>query len=335
MRPCYAPGTFRCDATITEEEEARAAAAGGRAKRAYVHRIFSEIAPRYDLLNHVLSANIDRDWRRRAIAALAWERDPRGTYVDLCAGTLDVGAAIARSAGFAGQVIGADFAEPMLRAGAAKTRGLPVRPVVADALRLPLADDELRGVIVAFGIRNVDDLDAGLREMLRVTGTGGRFVMLEFSTPRAAARARPLPFLFPPHPAGDRTTRERAQNGLPVPAGVRRQLSRRRRARAAHARRRDRERAVGAAHLRHRRDPRRRARRMSIDTISDFIEAIDAIGELVRVAQPVRAELEICEIADRVMKQPGGGPALLFEHVHARRTARARRIPWPSISSAR
>src|ERR687889_2167672 len=75
---------------------ARAAAAGGAEKRAYVRRIFSEIAPRYDLLNHVLSLNIDRRWRRRAIAALGWPARPDGGYVDLCAGTLDVGAQLAR-----------------------------------------------------------------------------------------------------------------------------------------------------------------------------------------------------------------------------------------------
>ncbi len=182
--------------TITEEEEALSAAQGGRAKRAYVRRIFSEIAPRYDFLNHVLSANIDRGWRRRAIAALEWQRDPHGTYVDLCAGTLDIGAAIAREPSFAGQVIGADFAEPMLRAGAVKSRTLPVRPVVADALRLPLADESVAGIIVAFGARNFDDLDAGLREMLRVTAPGGRIVVLDCSTPRSAAVRVPYHFYF-------------------------------------------------------------------------------------------------------------------------------------------
>jgi demethylmenaquinone methyltransferase/2-methoxy-6-polyprenyl-1,4-benzoquinol methylase len=181
---------------ITEEEEALSAAAGGRAKRAYVRRIFSEIAPRYDLLNHVLSANVDRAWRRRAIAALDWRRDPRGTYVDLCAGTLDIGAALASQPGFAGRVIGADFAEPMLRAGAAKARTLPLSPVVADALRLPLPDASCAGVIVAFGARNFDDLDAGLREMRRVTAPGGRLVVLDCSTPRAAAVRVPYEFYF-------------------------------------------------------------------------------------------------------------------------------------------
>src|ERR1044071_2917964 len=78
-----------------EAEEARLAAAGGDEKRAYVQRIFSQIAPRYDLLNHLLSFNIDKRWRRKAIAALNWERAPRGTYVDLCAGTLDVATELA------------------------------------------------------------------------------------------------------------------------------------------------------------------------------------------------------------------------------------------------
>src|SRR5688572_11050930 len=100
-----------------EAQEASDAARGGAAKQAYVQRIFSEIAPRYDLINHVLSLNVDRAWRRRALRALGWEREPQGTFLDLCAGTLDVGALLARQAGFRGYVVGADFAEPMLRAG--------------------------------------------------------------------------------------------------------------------------------------------------------------------------------------------------------------------------
>jgi demethylmenaquinone methyltransferase/2-methoxy-6-polyprenyl-1,4-benzoquinol methylase len=152
------------------------------AKRQHVQRMFSEIAPRYDLLNHLLSFNVDRSWRRRAIAALAWERAPAGTYLDLCAGTLDVSAALATRPGFVGNVIGADFAEPMLRAGSAKARAA-IAPVVADALALPLRDESAEGAIVAFGIRNVEDLDAGLAEGLRVLKPGARFVILEFSTP--------------------------------------------------------------------------------------------------------------------------------------------------------
>ena len=168
-----------------ETVEARAAAAGGVEKRAYVRRIFSEIAPRYDLLNHLLSLNVDHLWRRRALGTLAWERDPSGVYVDLCAGTLDVGASLARRRSFAGLVVGADFAEPMLRAGIGKAPRSALAPVVADVLALPLADGMTSGAIVAFGVRNLADLDAGLRETRRTLRPGGRLVILEFSTPRA------------------------------------------------------------------------------------------------------------------------------------------------------
>lgn len=164
-------------------EEERAAA-GGAEKRAYVRRIFSEIAPRYDLLNHSLSLNIDRRWRRRALEMLRWTRAPEGCYVDLCAGTLDVGAELSRAPGFRGFIVGADFAEPMLRAGMHKAPGTTLAPVVADALQMPLGDGVAQGAIVAFGIRNVADLDAGLREVHRFLAPGARFVILEFTTPR-------------------------------------------------------------------------------------------------------------------------------------------------------
>lgn len=160
------------------------AAGGGAGKRAYVQRIFSEIAPRYDLLNHVLSLNIDRRWRRRALGELGWERRPRGRYLDLCAGTLDVAAQLSRTSGFEGVVIGADFAVPMLEHGVGKSSRTRVAPVGADALALPLADVSVDGAIVAFGVRNLADLDAGLREAHRVLSPGGRLVILEFSTPR-------------------------------------------------------------------------------------------------------------------------------------------------------
>lgn len=166
--------------------EARAAAAGGAGKRAYVRRMFSEIAPRYDLLNRLLSLNIDRGWRRAALTDLAWRNHPDGVYLDLCAGTLDVGAMLARSKGFRGMVLGADFAEPMLRRGVGKADAQALVPVAADALTLPIADGSVHGAIVAFGVRNLADLDAGLREVRRVLKPGARFVILEFSTPSLA-----------------------------------------------------------------------------------------------------------------------------------------------------
>lgn len=170
----------------TEEPRRAEDAARGEGKRDYVQRMFSDIAPRYDLLNHVLSLNIDKGWRRRALRALAWSQRPSGTYLDLCAGTLDIGAALVRQKGFGGFVAGADFAVPMLQYGAGKAPRDILSPVGADALALPFADASLDGAIVAFGIRNVADLDAGLREVRRVLAPGARFVILEFSTPPLA-----------------------------------------------------------------------------------------------------------------------------------------------------
>jgi demethylmenaquinone methyltransferase/2-methoxy-6-polyprenyl-1,4-benzoquinol methylase len=169
-----------------DETQARLAAGGSSEKRRYVQAMFSDIAPRYDFLNHLLSFNLDKRWRRRAIRCLEWQRSAEGTYLDLCAGTLDVAVMLASQPGFTGRVIGADFAEPMLRAGRVKASGTAVHPVAGDALALPLRDGSCAGAIVAFGVRNVADLDASLREVARVLRPGGRYVILEFTTPRAA-----------------------------------------------------------------------------------------------------------------------------------------------------
>ncbi len=159
------------------------AAARGEDKHAYVQRMFADIAPRYDLLNRVLSLRIDVAWRRAALRALGWDQAPAGRYLDLCAGTLDVGAALVACPGFAGTVAGADFAIPMLRHGTGKAPANRLAPVGADALALPFADGAFDGAIVAFGIRNVARLDDALREVRRTLRPGARFVILEFSTP--------------------------------------------------------------------------------------------------------------------------------------------------------
>ena len=181
--PCAV--NFAVMSNAPDETEAMRAAEGGAEKSRYVQRTFSEIAPRYDLLNHLLSLNIDRAWRRKAIKELRVDRKPSGNYLDLCAGTLDVSAMIASSHPSA-RIVGADFAEPMLRAGLTKISGNHVEPVAADALMLPIRSSSVAGAIVAFGIRNVADLDAGLREVHRILEPGARFVILEFSTPQSA-----------------------------------------------------------------------------------------------------------------------------------------------------
>ncbi len=157
--------------------------AAGPERAAQVRRLFSEIAPRYDLLNHLLSLNIDRVWRRRAIRELAWPRDPGGLYLDLCAGTLDLARELALQRGFAGRVVGSDFAFPMLARGLAKIATVPVAPVCGDAQLLPFANETFSGATVGFGVRNLSDPAAGFCEMHRVLQPGGRLVVLEFTVP--------------------------------------------------------------------------------------------------------------------------------------------------------
>jgi demethylmenaquinone methyltransferase / 2-methoxy-6-polyprenyl-1,4-benzoquinol methylase len=171
--PTSAPGPETGTVLPSDEEKA-----------SHVRRMFSSIAPRYDLLNHLLSLNTDKRWRRRAVDRLAWERVPGGCYLDSCAGTLDLALELAGREGFRGRVVGSDFALEMLRHGAPKVRGRPVLVSCGDALALPHPDASFDGATVGFGVRNLADLAAGLREMARVLRPGARLVILEFTTPR-------------------------------------------------------------------------------------------------------------------------------------------------------
>lgn len=155
----------------------------GAERESQVRRIFSEIAPRYDLLNHVLSLNVDRRWRRLAVDRLDWEREPDGRYLDACAGTFDLALELARRSGFGGTVVAADFAFPMLAEGKRKLDGAPVAPLCGDSLRLPFAESTFQGATVGFGVRNLSDLDQGLAELHRVLVPGARLVILEFTLP--------------------------------------------------------------------------------------------------------------------------------------------------------
>jgi demethylmenaquinone methyltransferase/2-methoxy-6-polyprenyl-1,4-benzoquinol methylase len=148
--------------------------------------MFADIAPRYDLLNRLLSLTIDRSWRRRAVDRLDWQRRPAGLFLDACAGTLDLAAELVRRGGFRGTVLATDFVLPMLRLGAHKAPPGTVRLAVADTLQLPLADASVDGAMVGFGVRNLAGLSEGLAELARVVRSGGRLVVLDFTTPSSS-----------------------------------------------------------------------------------------------------------------------------------------------------
>jgi demethylmenaquinone methyltransferase/2-methoxy-6-polyprenyl-1,4-benzoquinol methylase len=159
-------------------------AAGIDKSGAAIRDMFAGVAPRYDLLNHLLSGSLDLVWRRRAAVALGL---PAGSRVlDLCAGTGDQALALRRR-GLA--VVAADFCVPMLalarRKFSGKEDGSPPAPLAADALALPVPSGRFDGATVAFGLRNVADLDRGLQELGRAVRPGGRLAILEFALPRA------------------------------------------------------------------------------------------------------------------------------------------------------
>jgi len=162
---------------------------------ARVRSMFDGIAGRYDLLNHLLSANLDKRWRRTAVAELALE--PGAKVLDLCGGTGDLSIELATS-GEAAFVICCDFSHQMLRRAEPKfvRKGVAERckRVEADGLRLPFSDASFDAVTVAFGVRNLADMDRGLREMLRVIRPGGKLGVLEFSRPTAPILAQSYNF---------------------------------------------------------------------------------------------------------------------------------------------
>ena len=165
------------------QEGSEAAPKEGSDRARQVRRIFSEIAPRYDLLNHVLSLNIDRRWRKAAVAKLDWERASDGTYLDACAGTFDLALELTRQRGFGGRVVASDFAHPMLVQGAPKIAADAVSPVCGDSLVLPFAEGSFDGATVGFGVRNLADVRSGIGELRRVLKPGARAVVLEFTVP--------------------------------------------------------------------------------------------------------------------------------------------------------
>jgi demethylmenaquinone methyltransferase / 2-methoxy-6-polyprenyl-1,4-benzoquinol methylase len=147
--------------------------------------MFDAIAPRYDLLNHVLSAGLDVRWRNRAIREL--QLKPGTRVLDLCTGTGDLAvAAVQQQPG--ASVVGVDFAGEMLRLANRKIAALAlqrsIRVVRGDGTRIPLADASCDAATIGFGIRNVVDPRAALAELARVLRPGGRLAILEFGQPR-------------------------------------------------------------------------------------------------------------------------------------------------------
>lgn len=158
-----------------------------------VNRMFDRVAGRYDALNSVMTAGLHHRWRERA--AERTELRPGDSALDVCCGTGDLALELAQRVTPGGRVVGCDFSEPMLDLAREKTaqRGAEgVRFEWADALELPYDGERFDAVTVGFGVRNLADLDRGLRELARVLKPGGRAVILEITTPQRP----PLSFFF-------------------------------------------------------------------------------------------------------------------------------------------
>jgi demethylmenaquinone methyltransferase / 2-methoxy-6-polyprenyl-1,4-benzoquinol methylase len=174
------------DLTVKEAEHSQA-----------VKAMFSGIAARYDLLNHVLSLNVDKTWRRRVKRELqAVLNDPDALVLDVACGTGDLSIELQR--GSPAKVIGTDFCRPMLAVAADKNagEGLTIPYVEADAMRLAFANDTFDALTIAFGLRNLPNFENGLRELLRVLKPGGRLVVLECSHPRLPVFRQAYEFYF-------------------------------------------------------------------------------------------------------------------------------------------
>lgn len=166
-------------------------------KAARVRAMFDEIAPRYDLLNHILSMNVDKRWRARVVRELEGRLSrPGARALDLCCGTGDL--ALALDAAYPkASVVGLDFSIQMLVRAAGKARGeRPIPFVQGDASGVPFPDASFDAVTIAFGIRNLTSVEAGLAELHRLLAPGGRAVVLEFSRPVAPVFRQAFNFYF-------------------------------------------------------------------------------------------------------------------------------------------
>jgi ubiquinone/menaquinone biosynthesis methyltransferase len=141
-----------------------------------VRGMFDRIAPVYDVMNHVMTAGLDRRWRKLAVREVVW---PGDRVLDACCGTGDLAVEAERRGG---RVVGLDFSERMLERARKKSGG--IEWVQGDALALPFGDGEFDAATVGFGVRNLADLEGGLRELARVLRPGGKLAVLEITRPR-------------------------------------------------------------------------------------------------------------------------------------------------------
>lgn len=163
-----------------------------------VREMFAQIAPRYDLMNHILSLGIDIRWRRKVVKRLRLDDDL--PILDCCTGTGDLALMLAKTVAGRVEVVGSDFCGQMLDVARQKHQrvasDLPVRFLEADSQHLPFPDNAFQAVTVAFGLRNVQDTDRGLQEMFRVCAPGGQVAVLEFSHPTSPGLKQLYQFYF-------------------------------------------------------------------------------------------------------------------------------------------
>lgn len=145
-----------------------------------VRGMFDRIAPVYDVMNHVMTAGLDRRWRKLAVREVVW---PGDRVLDACCGTGDLAVEAERHGG---RVVGLDFSEPMLER--ARRKSGAIEWVQGDALALPFGDGEFDAATVGFGVRNLADLEGGLRELARVLRPGGKLAVLEITRPRGVMK---------------------------------------------------------------------------------------------------------------------------------------------------
>ena len=172
------------EGVVREGDAAAEPALGDHAGREHAERVramFARISRRYDLLNHLLSANTDKRWRALVVRRARARLKVGARVLDVACGTGDL--SLALSSGIEAQVVGLDFCRPMLDLAARKSSGRSIRYVEGDALALPFADATFDAVAIAFGLRNLADTQGGLRELLRVLRPGGIAFVLEFSQP--------------------------------------------------------------------------------------------------------------------------------------------------------